>query len=113
MEDAYSATDIIVSRAGAITLAELAMVQKPVILVPYPFAAGKHQEHNARFIEQEGAAIMIMEEEGWPTRLLTTLIRLLGDRPLQDQMATSWKKLARPNAAGLVADEIIKLIGKN
>jgi UDP-N-acetylglucosamine--N-acetylmuramyl-(pentapeptide) pyrophosphoryl-undecaprenol N-acetylglucosamine transferase len=113
IEDAYSAADIVVSRAGAITLAELAMAQKPVILVPYPFAAGKHQEYNARFIEHEGAAIVIIEHEGWSQQLLTTLISLLGDRLLQEQMANSWKKLARPNAAGLVADEIIKLIGKN
>jgi len=113
MEDAYSAADFIVSRAGAITLAELAMAQKPVVLVPYPFAAGKHQEHNARFIEQEGAAIVIIEHEGWSQQLLTVLIRLQGDRLLQDQMANSWKKLARPYAAGQVADEIIKLIEKN
>ena len=110
MEDAYSAADIIVSRAGAITLAELAMVHKPVILIPYPYAAGKHQEHNARFIEQEGAAIMIMEEEGWSQKLLDTLVRVLNDRSLQSKMGNSWQKLARPNAAGQIADEVIKLI---
>jgi len=113
MEDAYSAADIIVSRAGAITLAELAIVQKPVILVPYPFAAGRHQEHNARFIEKEGAAIMIREEEGWSQRLLNTLTKLLGDKSLQNKMTDSWQKLARPNAAGQIADEVIKLIEKN
>jgi UDP-N-acetylglucosamine--N-acetylmuramyl-(pentapeptide) pyrophosphoryl-undecaprenol N-acetylglucosamine transferase len=113
MEDAYSAADIIVSRAGAITLAELAMVQKPVVLIPYPFAAGKHQEHNARFIEQEGAAVMIRQGEEWSQKLLDTLIRLLDDRPLQSKMGDSWRKLARPNAAAQIADEVIKLIKKN
>jgi UDP-N-acetylglucosamine--N-acetylmuramyl-(pentapeptide) pyrophosphoryl-undecaprenol N-acetylglucosamine transferase len=113
MEDAYSAADIIVSRAGAITLAELAIVQKPVILVPYPFAAGRHQEHNARFIEQEGAAIQIREEEGWSQKLIDTLTKLLGDKSLQNRIADSWQKLARPNAAAQIADEVIKLIERN
>lgn len=113
MDFAYSAADIIVSRAGAITLAELAIVQKPVILVPYPFAAGKHQEHNARLIENEGAAILLLEESGWEERLLYSLEKLLTDRSLRDQMANSWVKLAKPNASDLVTEEIIKLIKTN
>jgi UDP-N-acetylglucosamine--N-acetylmuramyl-(pentapeptide) pyrophosphoryl-undecaprenol N-acetylglucosamine transferase len=113
MDFAYSAADIIVSRAGAITLAELAIVQKPVILVPYPFAAGKHQEHNARVIENEGAAILLLEESGWEERLLYSLEKLLTDQSLRDQMASSWQKLAKPNASDLVAEEIIKLIKTN
>ena len=110
---AYSAADIIVSRAGAITLAELAIVQKPVILVPYPFAAGKHQEYNAKLIEQEGAAIMLLEERGWEEKLLNTIIKLLEDQLLRSKMMEAWRKLSRPNAANIIADEVINLINKN
>lgn len=113
MDFAYSAADVIVSRAGAITLAELAVVQKPVILIPYPFAAGRHQEHNAKFIEDQGAAMVIMEGSGWEGYLSEVLEKLLGDQSLRDSMAGSWQKLARPEAASQIAEEVIKLINKN
>jgi len=113
MEFAYSAGDVIVSRAGAITLAELAVVQKPVILVPYPFAAGRHQEHNAKFIEDQGAALVIMEGPGWEGYLSSALKKLLEDQSLRDGMAGSWQQLVRPEAASRIADEVIRLIHKN
>ncbi|MFQ5583821.1 MAG: glycosyltransferase, partial [Calditrichia bacterium] len=113
MAEAYTAADIIVCRAGAITLAELAIVGKPAVLVPYPHAAGKHQEHNARFIEEQGAAIMITEDEGWEAKLRETLEKLLANSKYRAQMAGAWKKLARPQAAENIADEVLKLMKVN
>lgn len=113
MDFAFSAADVIVSRAGAITLAELAVVQKPVILIPYPLAAGRHQEHNAKFIEDQGAALVIMEGPGWEAYLTGALEKLLRDQFLREIMAAAWQKLARPQAASQIAEEVIKLINKN
>lgn len=113
MEYAYSAADIIVCRAGAITLAELALVRKPAILVPYPFAAGQHQEQNARLVQDEGAAIVLLEDSGWEEGLLNSLTKLLKNKSLRNNMATSWKKLARPNASDLIAKEALNLIKTN
>lgn len=113
MAGAYTAADIIVCRAGAITLAELAIVGKPAVLVPYPHAAGKHQEHNARFIEEQGAAIMITEDEGWEAKLGEALEKLLANSKYREQMAGAWKKLARPQASENIADEVLKLMKVN
>lgn len=110
MEVAYSAADVIVCRAGAITLAELAMVRKPVILVPYPLAAGKHQEHNARLMEEEGAALMLLEQPGWEEKLYASLTGLLADSSRIVGMAAAWQRLAKPDAAGRVAEEVVRLM---
>ncbi|NOX36325.1 MAG: undecaprenyldiphospho-muramoylpentapeptide beta-N-acetylglucosaminyltransferase [Calditrichaeota bacterium] len=110
MAAAYAAADLIVARAGAITLAELALVQKPAILVPYPHAAGNHQEHNARFIASRCAAVVVTEREGWEAELLHQLKALLGDAERRQQMARSWKALARPDAARKIAHIAIELL---
>jgi len=110
ISDAYSIADFVISRAGAITLAELAIVAVPAILVPYPHAAGKHQEKNAEEIERAGAAVMVTEEEGWEGKLKTAIEGLLRNRELRQKMAAAWKKLARPDAAERIADEIFKIM---
>lgn len=110
MNAAYAAADIVICRAGAITLAELAVVAKPALLVPYPFAAGNHQEHNSRAITEAGAALMVVEKEGWEKELHQKLEQLLNDPQLRAQQSAAWKKLARPNAAELISEEILKLV---
>jgi UDP-N-acetylglucosamine--N-acetylmuramyl-(pentapeptide) pyrophosphoryl-undecaprenol N-acetylglucosamine transferase len=71
METAYSAADVIVSRAGAIAISELAVAQKPVLLVPFPFAAEDHQTKNAMNLVEKNAARMVkdseMKEKFWNT----------------------------------------------
>lgn len=113
MSAAYAAADLIVSRAGASTLAELALVGRPAILVPYPYAAGNHQEHNSRMVEAQGAALMVKEGEGWERHLGEALRRLLADGDLRARQEKAWKMLARPQAAAHIAAEIVKLIDRD
>jgi len=110
MEKAYAAADIIVSRAGAITLAELSMVQKPCILVPYPFAAAQHQEKNAETIAGLGAAIIVKEGEDFEEKLAGAMNTLLNDSQLATSMGQKWQKVYRPDASEKIATEIINLM---
>lgn len=113
MHMAYRAADIIICRAGAITLAELTLAEKPVILIPYPYAAGNHQVQNARMIEQAGAAIVVTEDPGWYENLYKSLMNLLNDKILCEKLGSNWSKLARPKAADEIADEVLALLGNN
>ncbi|MBN2366461.1 MAG: undecaprenyldiphospho-muramoylpentapeptide beta-N-acetylglucosaminyltransferase [Calditrichaeota bacterium] len=110
MDKAYSVADIIISRAGAVTLAELALVAKPCILVPYPAAAAGHQEKNAKSIAQKGAAFVITEKENFQTEILDSIKKLLQDKNLAENMGRRWKEIARPDAADVIADQILKLM---
>lgn len=110
MEVAYAAADLVVCRAGAITLAELAIAAKPAVLVPYPFAAGNHQEHNSRMVAEAGAALMVTEKEGWEKELQQALETLLSDEALRRRQSAAWKTLARPHAAEQIGEEILKLL---
>lgn len=109
MGAAYSAADIIISRAGAITLAELSVAQKPTILVPYPYAAANHQEHNARTISQAGAALLVKEGDGFSFRLQQALISILQDRRKAAEMGQHWACLRRDDAAEVIAKKIIQI----
>lgn len=110
MDVAYAAADVVVCRAGAITLAELAVVAKPAVLVPYPYAAGNHQEHNSRMVAEAGAALMVTEKAGWEKELQRALETLLSDESLRQQQSAAWKKLARPRAAEQIGEEVLKLL---
>ncbi len=110
MNAAYAAADVVVCRAGAITLAELAIVGKAAILVPYPFAAGQHQAHNSRLVEQTGAAVMITEAPGWENQLRETVEMLIAEPERRQKMSAAWQLLARPNAADEIAAEVLKLL---
>lgn len=109
---AYSAADLILSRAGAITLAELAVVAKPAILVPFPHAAGQHQLHNAEWIARQGAARVVREGPGWQIELKQVLSDLLKDRASQLRMQEAWRKIATPDASERIATEILKLLNR-
>ncbi len=110
MEKAYAAADLIISRAGAITLAELSKVQKPCILVPYPYSAAHHQEKNAETIAKLGAAIVVKEGEDFEERLLNTVDRVLTDKKLATEMGEKWKSIYKPQASEKIVTEIIKLM---
>ncbi len=111
MGAAYAAADVIVCRAGASTLAELALAQRATILVPYPHAAGEHQKRNSRMVEEAGAAFMVEEGPEWERRLKKRLKELLADADLRCRQAEAWKALARPDAAERIAREILQLAG--
>ncbi len=113
MSEAYTVADIILCRAGATTLAELAIVAKPTILVPYPFAAGNHQVHNARAIMETGAALMIEQGEGWEKRLAEALRNLFSDETLRQRQSAAWQKLTKPDAAREIALQVLELATEN
>jgi UDP-N-acetylglucosamine--N-acetylmuramyl-(pentapeptide) pyrophosphoryl-undecaprenol N-acetylglucosamine transferase len=100
----YLAADVIVSRAGATTVAELAIAGRPAILVPYPFAADNHQELNAREMAEAGAARMYRQAELTAEQLAGALEELLADDARRAQMGSAMKALARPGAAATVVD---------
>jgi UDP-N-acetylglucosamine--N-acetylmuramyl-(pentapeptide) pyrophosphoryl-undecaprenol N-acetylglucosamine transferase len=110
MAAAYSAADVIVCRAGAITLAELSVAQKPAILVPYPYAAANHQLHNARAIANKGAAVVVTEGEEFVPQLRQELEKLLGDANLRRNMSQAWKHFYRPEAARQIASMIVEMM---
>lgn len=106
MEYAYAAADIIISRAGAIAISELCVVGKPVILVPFPFAAEDHQTSNAKSLEEKGAAIHIPDADA-PKQLISTMMQLLRDTQRQESLRNAIAKLRIDNAAEKIVDEIL------
>lgn len=109
MEFAYAAADIVVSRAGAMTVAELCVAKKPVLFVPYPFAAEDHQTVNAMQLVNKKAALLVKDSEVMQ-ELVKKTIELAKDNGLQETMKQNMAALAITNADEVVADEILKLI---
>jgi UDP-N-acetylglucosamine--N-acetylmuramyl-(pentapeptide) pyrophosphoryl-undecaprenol N-acetylglucosamine transferase len=99
MASAYAQADIIIGRAGATTVAELAIAGKPAVFIPYPFAADNHQEINAREMAAAGAALMFRQSELTADKLADALRPLVADRATRTKMGAAMKSLARPNAA--------------
>ncbi len=98
MPAALAAADLVVGRAGAISLAEITARGLPAILVPYPYAAGNHQALNARVLEEVGAAVVIPDQELTGDRLLAVLRPLLHDRSRLAAMAAASRRLGKPDA---------------
>jgi UDP-N-acetylglucosamine--N-acetylmuramyl-(pentapeptide) pyrophosphoryl-undecaprenol N-acetylglucosamine transferase len=103
---AYGACDLALMRSGS-TVWELAAAGLPAILVPYPFATGDHQTKNARFFQAAGGAILVPETE--LGRVPEIVRSLLDDPPRLEQMGASMLKVARPDAADRIAEELIAL----
>ena len=112
MEYAYAAADIVISRSGAMAVAELCLVKKPVIFVPYPFAAEDHQTANAKALVNKNAAIMIKDADA-ANDLIPTLLKLAKDGAMMNELSTNIGTLAVPNADEVIAGEILKAIQKN
>jgi len=110
---AYSAADIIVCRAGALSLAELCLYGKPSILIPLPTAASNHQEINARIMEKEGASIVILQNNLDSELLDISLNSLIADENKLSEMAARAKALARPDSAKLIINDILKYLDEN
>lgn len=106
MEIAYSAADVIVSRAGAIAISELAVAQKAVLLVPFPFAAEDHQTKNAMNLVEKNAAKMVKDSE-MQEKFWNTLSEICENEKLRKEMSENLKYFAKPNAAKEIVDEIL------
>lgn len=109
MEYAYAAADIVVARAGAMTVAELCVAKKPVLFVPYPFAAEDHQTVNAMQLVKKDAAMMIKDDEA-PDKLVPKTIELAKDESRQQEMKTNISALAITDADEVIANEILKAL---
>jgi undecaprenyldiphospho-muramoylpentapeptide beta-N-acetylglucosaminyltransferase len=104
MPTAYAAADLIACRAGASTVAELAVAGVPAVLVPLPHAPGDHQTANARALADAGGALMITDADATEEQVRATLDAVVRDPALRDRMAIAARSLARPDAADRVAD---------
>jgi len=106
---AYSAADVIVSRAGAIAISELAVAEKPVLLVPFPFAAEDHQTKNALTLVEKNAARMVKDSE-MKDKFWSTLSEICENENLRKEMSANLEFFAKPTAAKGIVDEIFKVI---
>lgn len=104
----YAQADVVVCRAGAMTVAELAAAGLPGILVPFPHAVDDHQSANARFLVAQGAALLLPQSELTPQRLAQLLAGL--DRPRLLDMARKARALGKPEAARVVAQRCMELV---
>lgn len=108
MDLAYSVSDVIISRAGAISVSELCIVAKPCILVPSPNVAEDHQTKNAKSLSTNGAAILVKDAEAKEV-LFDTTISLLKDQNKCKSISIALQKLAKPNATSAIVDAIEKI----
>lgn len=108
--DALAAADLCVARAGG-SIFEVAAHGRPAILVPYPHAAADHQTGNARWMVDAGAAVLLPDAELTGPRLRAEVDALLADRPRLDAMAAASASLARPDAAEVIAHEVLAAAG--
>jgi UDP-N-acetylglucosamine--N-acetylmuramyl-(pentapeptide) pyrophosphoryl-undecaprenol N-acetylglucosamine transferase len=112
MATALASASLVVGRAGALTLAELAIVGRPAVLIPLPTAADDHQSKNAAAFRDAGAAL-ILEQEGATGAALASIVReLLGDPARRAAMTAAMRQLARPTAAAAVTDRLAALAAR-
>jgi len=111
MEYAYAAADVVISRAGAMSVAELCVARKPVVFVPFPFAAEDHQTANAQNLVNKQAGLMIKDSEA-KEKLVPAVIALAQNEQQQNVFKENIGKLAVTNADEVVASEVLRLISK-
>ena len=111
MPSLMHATDLIVSRAGASTLAELTALGVPAILIPSPYVAANHQEYNARELQNNHAAKMILEKDLTGEKLISTIDSVINDQTALQILTENAKKLGKPNAVEDMYQEIISMLG--
>ena len=109
MDLAYAAADVVISRAGALSISELCIVQKPVIFVPSPNVAEDHQTKNAQALVNQDAALMISDNQA-SDRMVREAMELLFDERKMQTLSENIGRLAQPNATDQIVDEIEKLI---
>jgi UDP-N-acetylglucosamine--N-acetylmuramyl-(pentapeptide) pyrophosphoryl-undecaprenol N-acetylglucosamine transferase len=109
MDLAYAAADIIISRAGAGTIAELCVIKKPVVLVPSPNVAEDHQTKNALALVQENAAVFVADRDA-EAKLVDKALELLNDKETQKKLSDNIGKMAMPDADDVIAEEVMKMV---
>ena len=112
MGSAYHRADMVVSRAGATTLFELAALGKPSILIPYPHATNGHQETNARSLARSGGAEVVLQKDLTPEGLAKTLSTYMDHPERLKKMAKAARTFSRPDADRIIVDQILMLTGQ-
>lgn len=110
MADIYRQADLVISRAGATTLAELSVMGLPALLIPYPYAADNHQQTNALYYEEGGAVKTLLENELTGEKLAREIVALASGPERLQMMSESMKKMGRPDATERIVDECLALI---
>lgn len=108
MGDAYAASDLVVARAGAMTLSEITACGKASILVPFPYATHNHQESNARWLVEAGAAVMIEDRALNGRRLAAQVLKLIDTPRKLREMSNNALRMARPHAAEKIAAALLR-----
>ena len=111
MEYAYAAADVVVSRAGAIAIAELCIIAKPVIFIPYPYASEDHQMVNAIALAKKNAALVIKDSDV-KTKLMEAILKLLNDNALSLELKENIGNLGNKHADKKIAEEVLNFINK-
>lgn len=101
--------DLVVQRSGAGSVAEVCAIGRPSVLIPYPYAAGDHQLHNARAMEAAGAAVCVESAQATPERLAAVLTELAADPSRRISMAEVARSRGRPQAADSIAEDLLGL----
>ncbi len=109
MENAYSAADVVVARSGAMTVAEICMVGKPAIFVPYPIASEDHQTVNAMVLVNRKAALIVPDKK-IKSELFPCLLKLINEEEWMKELGNNALKMSNKNADEMIATEIIKHI---
>ena len=112
MELAYAIADVVVARAGATTVAEIAVCGIPSLLIPYPYATGRHQEANARVLQRAGAASMLLDDELDGSVVAERIRWLIDDGERLREMGERARAWASPDAAGKLADVVLEAAGR-
>ncbi|MCP3981628.1 MAG: undecaprenyldiphospho-muramoylpentapeptide beta-N-acetylglucosaminyltransferase [bacterium] len=115
MPSRLAAADLVVCRAGASTLAELAAAGRPALLVPYPYAADDHQRHNAETFRELGGGLVVLDQELDGERLARSIVELVEDRDRLREMGRAARELALPDATAqiaAIAERLVPTLGE-
>jgi UDP-N-acetylglucosamine--N-acetylmuramyl-(pentapeptide) pyrophosphoryl-undecaprenol N-acetylglucosamine transferase len=109
MKEAYAWADLVINRAGASTVSELAALGKPSILIPYPYASNNHQEVNAGLLAKKGGAEMVLEKDLNGTKLAELIWKYIENPEGLLSMGKKAKALGRPDATGIIVDKLLEM----
>jgi hypothetical protein len=113
MELALGAASAVVSRAGASSLAEIAAMRTPSVLVPFPHAADNHQFYNARAFQETGAARLLEQQEAAPENILVLLLELVEDIGAREKIQAALVRWHSPKAAAQIAEMILQAVARS
>ena len=112
MAGVYRRTDLLVSRAGATSLAEICVLGLPSILLPFPYAADNHQEYNARMVAERGGALLRRESDLESAGLAVDILKIITDPEEMKRMGAKAREVSFPDASDAIVKECLALVGQ-